>query len=34
VAEDARWELESGLAMWLRSLLPTWSPKGVGNPCP
>lgn len=23
VAEDARWELESGLAMWLKSLLPT-----------
>jgi hypothetical protein len=23
VAESARWELESGLAMWLRSLLPT-----------
>jgi hypothetical protein len=25
IAEDARWELESGLAMWLRSLLPTQS---------
>ena len=25
IAEDARWELESGLAIWLRSLLPTQS---------
>jgi hypothetical protein len=27
VAEDARWELESGLAMWLRSLLPIPPPR-------
>ncbi|PON14369.1 hypothetical protein C2W62_29455 [Candidatus Entotheonella serta] len=23
IAEDARWELENGLAIWLRHLLPT-----------
>jgi hypothetical protein len=27
VAEDARWELESGLLMWLRNLLPAQLPE-------
>jgi hypothetical protein len=28
VAEDARWELERGLVMWLRNLLPSQRPEG------
>ena len=28
VAEDARWELERGLVMWLRHLLPSQRPEG------
>jgi aminoglycoside phosphotransferase (APT) family kinase protein len=28
VAEDARWELERGLVMWLRNLLPSQRPAG------
>ena len=27
VAEDARWELENGLLMWLRNLLPAQLPE-------
>jgi hypothetical protein len=28
VAEDARWELERELVMWLRHLLPSQQPEG------